>query len=200
MKHKTVLIIMLVAIRIFAVVAIQGISFDFRKTRWGMPKEDVIHSEGREPETDMINVEGFNNVVFTDHLLGKSVGIIYHFVQSQLFASRYQLMEYRSNSNDYFTDFKDFKQGLTKKYGKPRKEVTNWKNDMMKDKPQYHGHAVLTGDLEKFAYWETETTSIVLQLKGNKDEVNCAIRYETKDAQLQKLVEEHRETQVDETL
>lgn len=199
MKHKIISIMVLI-ISISIVIVAQGVSLDFRKTHWGMSKEDVIHTEGKEPETDMINVEGFNNVVYFDHLLGKSVGVIYHFVQGQLFASRYQLMEEHSNTLDYITDFEDFKQALVQKYGEPKKQETNWKNDLMKESPQKYGLAIITGDLEKFVYWETETTSIILQLKGENYEINCAIRYETNDAMLQKLVEDHKKAQVEETL
>ncbi len=153
-------------------------NFDFRQTSWGMSKTEVIQSEGTSPLVDKVNIDGFPYIGYTTNLVvgdtSQEVLIIYYFIQEKLFFARYNIITKHSNLNDYLTDFEMFKTILSPKYGIPEEE-TLWKDDLYKDDPQDWGMAIATGDLQKFATWETATTTIILQLKGDNYNLKIAI-------------------------
>lgn len=86
--------------------------YTFRKTRWGMTKEEVIQSEGRPPTSQ---AAGFV-IFYDDELFGQKVRMAYRFSDKDdlLMASMYSLNRYDES----------FVQSaistLTKKYGNPK--------------------------------------------------------------------------------
>lgn len=167
-------------------------AYDFRETTWGMSRNEVVASEGEDPLKEGDNIEGLHYIVYTTTLLGGTIThevfIIYYFIEDQLFGGRYNILTKHSNNNDYLVDFDALKNIITKKYGTPEEE-TVWKDDSNKDDKDRWGMAVKTGDLEKYAAWETPTTEITLQLKGDNYKINFAIRYGAKDETLKQAVE-----------
>lgn len=167
---------------------------DFRKASWGMSKADVIKSEGAEPlkegmsvlDTPYIGYQVRMRVGENNHELATA----YYFVEDQLYFAKYVILTTHTNLNDYLIDFEDFKVTLTKKYGEPLKDDTVWKDELYKDDQSNWGTAISTGRMEKSAIWETETTRIVLQLKGDNYKISFEIRYETKDERLLALEEQ----------
>jgi hypothetical protein len=125
---------------IFSILAIQeqaclGDEYDFRKTKWGMSKNQVLKTEQSKPvcndcfsDSSSDSVLGYNSKV-----LGKSVAVVYFFINNQLVRANYVLMERHTNKNDYIDDFNDFKQAITKKYGEPAAEEETWKNEIFKN-------------------------------------------------------------------
>lgn len=84
------------------------------------------------------------------------------------------------------------KTAISKKYGQPE-EDTNWKDKSSKDDREGWGMAIMQGQLEKSALWETERTEIILQLKGENDKANFVVKYESKDPDLKRMVTKHTE-------
>ena len=70
---------------------------------------------------------------------------------------------------------------MTKKYGKPKKDESVWDNNLYKNDPSKWGYAVSKGHLHFKSVWDTDLTLIVLHLKGDDSEINCAINYLSKE-------------------
>ena len=85
--------------------------FTFRKTKWGMSKEQVKASES-------INLgrEDADSLAYETSIIGKSVILLYYFVDNQLFKAIYWLDEKHINSNLYLKDYDQFKNLLIKKF------------------------------------------------------------------------------------
>lgn len=150
--------------------------FSFRKTKWGMSIEDVKSSE-----TLKIAEENENYLGYKTSVIDKKVYIVYFFIENQLVRSRYVLAESHSNRNDYITDYNEFKEILTKKYGKPKRDETFWKNDLYQDDYSSWGTAIGMGHLVYFSSWETPNTEIDCILTGDNFDISCIVEYQSKN-------------------
>jgi ankyrin repeat protein len=108
---------------------------------------------------------------------------VYYFIEDQLHFAKYTIVTEHSNTNDYFDDFNAFEQVISKKYGESE-QTTWWKSSTYQGQKEYWGLALESGDLEKHATWETETTKILLRLRGDNFKVEFEVRYSTKDPTL----------------
>ena len=171
---------------IFGVLAIfgnicMGSDFNFRKTKWGMSKNEVLKSEKIKPTCNSCYKSQMHDdiLLYSSKLLAKNVTIEYGFINGQLVAASYMLAEKHTNKNDYISDLKQFKKALINKYGKPDKDVMRWKNDLYKDRPQDWGLAVSVGHLGYLSEWFEPKTDIHLYLNGDNFKVICGIWYES---------------------
>lgn len=150
--------------------------FSFRKTKWGMSIEEVKSSEPLKIAQEDENLLGYKTSV-----IGKDVFVVYFFIENQLLRARYVLAESHINKNDYITDYNDFKEILTKKYGKPKRDETLWKNDLYKDDYSSWGSAIGMGHLIYFSTWETPNTEIGNMLTGDNFDISCIVEYSSKN-------------------
>lgn len=146
--------------------------FNFRKTKWGMSIAQVKSSEPLEVMKEDKNLLGYNTTV-----IGKDVLLLYMFVNNQLVRARYGLAVSHTNKNDYIGDYNDFKEILTKKYGKPKQDETLWKNDLYKDDYSDWGFAISLGHLIYLSSWETQDTGIGNMLMGENHKIFCIVEY-----------------------
>ena len=153
-----------------------GEKYDFRKTNWGMSKEQV-----KETEKGKIVSENEDEVIFRVPDFDDNFECGYSFLENKLYNSTYLFIGEHTNLNDYIDDYERIKEALTKKYGKPIKDTISWKNDLYKNDKQYWGLAIVSGDLDYFTLWETSTTTILLALFGNNYDISLGIRYESKE-------------------
>jgi hypothetical protein len=170
-------------------------NYDFRKTNWGMSKEEVKATEDKNPFSEDDTSIFYKNV----EIIGRNFFCYYEFIQDKLYSSSYSigtiLGEVHTNKNDYIDDYENFKELLTKKYGKPKKDVVTWKNDLFKNNKQEWGTAISIGHLSYVTLWETSTTEIGLALGGDNYEIWLAVGYDSK-----KLKEWAKEIKEKETL
>jgi len=168
--------------------------YDFRKTVWGMTKETVKRTEKRTPVLDKEN-----NLVYNDTIIDLNMGVFYYFVENKLVRSGYGVIEKHSNKNLYINDYKELKDVLLEKYGKPSdrwfgsdkyKEIV-WLNDLYKDDPSHWGFAISLGHLVYQSFWETDETEIALRLNGDNYEISLVISYFSK--KLKHLEEKEKE-------
>jgi len=163
-------------------------NYDFRKTKWGMSKDQVKSSEPLKvaKETD-------DMLLYKTTVIGKNVLLVYIFVNNQLVRSKYILAEFHTNNNDFITDFNEFKKILVKKYGTPIKDEKIWRNDLYKDDFSNWGMAIALGHLLYFAQWETSNTTITAILKGDNFDITCGIEYASKKLEdLEKKAQEKK--------
>ena len=159
-----------------------GKGFDFRKTKWGMSKKEVMASENLKPSHQEGDVLGYKTKI-----LNKNVLLAYVFLNDKLIRTKYILAERHSNKIDFIQDYKDFVTALKKKYGEPVDEDSYWRNDLYKDNYSSWGTAISMGHLTYQSTWETDSTKIYCTLFGENFEISCAIQYGTKDKDLMNL-------------
>lgn len=151
---------------IFTLILSAGeVKYDFRKTNWGMSREQVKATEDKKPD--------FNNI--GDFCLwhkvtinGKDFTCFYFFLKDKLYSSIYVFTGKYINKNLYIDDYAKLKKFLIKKYGKPKIEkIGLWKNDLYKDDRSEWGFNVSLEHLAYGDFWETSTTEIYLTLSDN---------------------------------
>lgn len=154
--------------------------YDFRKTNWGMSKEEAKATEDKKPSNEDDTIIIYENV----EIIGRNFFCSYHFMQNKLYSSHYSigtiLGEVHTNKNDYIDDYESLKKLITKKYGKPEKDAVIWKNDLFKNNKQDWGTAISIGHLSYAALWETPTTEIGVALGGNNYEIWLSVGYDSK--------------------
>jgi hypothetical protein len=149
-----------------------GDTYNFRHTSWGMTPEEVIASETMAPiEKDEKMIK------YNTQILNKNVELRYLFAQNKLIGASYKLDENYLNSERFIKTYTRFKEELTKKYGPPNKEITQWKNDAFKSDRRKWGIALSLGYLEYFTFWETPGTTVSCGLKENNYYVQCSVDY-----------------------
>jgi len=154
-----------------------GENYDFRYSRWGMAAQDVIASEKK-----LDPVETNENIIrYKTRILGKNVELVYLFYQNKLIGSFYRLEDNYLNSSHFLTAYNRFKAALTRKYGSPIKETTNWTNETYRNVSQKKGLALSLGHIQYFSDWETPSTSVSLNMKEENYYVLCVIEYWSKE-------------------
>jgi len=151
--------------------------FTFRYTRWGMTAEEVIASESKlEP------IEKSENMIkYETQVLDRNVELVYLFVKNQLAGSSYKINENYLNPQHFITSYRKFKAALTKKYGSPKVEQTNWQNDALRNISSKNGLALSLGHVAYLSAWETPDTAISCSLKADNYYVLCSVIYRSKD-------------------
>ena len=151
--------------------------YDFRKTNWGMSKEQVKATEDKNPDLEYDNILSYKVKIGEDNFV-----CFYYFLEDKIYKAFYSLdEEHLINKNDYINDFARHRKALIKQYGETKIDKIIWKNDLLKDKEQYWGVAVGRGDLVCTAEWETPTTKIDLELFGVNYKILLTIGYESKE-------------------
>jgi hypothetical protein len=144
----------------------------FRNTRWGMSREQVKASEASKLLKDDGRI-----IMYDGEVASLKTYVAYMFTGDQLTRGSYQLLTKHSQQNDYIDDFERLKKLLVEKYGKPNKDIVNWKDSLYKDDPQKYGFAVSLGHLVYGATWETPETNIMVMLSGDNYKINLEVNY-----------------------
>ena len=160
-------------------ISTSGIGYDFRKTKWGMSKQEVLASETLKPVS-----EREESLIYMSVVLHKKVLIGYSFIQNKLFRATYLLRERHTNQNDFIEDYDDFKEMLTKKYGRPKKDNIIWRNNLFKNDSSEWGTAIGFGHLVYACEWETNSTKILCLLNGDNFKISLGVGYESKELKL----------------
>lgn len=159
--------------------------YDFRNTRWGMSKEDVLASESGEPVVKIDTQIGY----FTE-ILDKNIFVAFIFDNEHLVASLYALRDMREHLDDSFKDFEDFKKILIMKYGEPNAGQGDvWADpsfggeDALKtlllDRSKYE-EALKQGRIIHAAMWKTDRTWIKVALSKMMEGHTCGVTVEYK--------------------
>ncbi len=132
-----------IIILVIFIIGLKGGCFaaqkDFRNTRWGMTKIEVMASEESKPELFAGPVLTYRTV-----MLGKEMYLIYEFIENKLIDAIYVFIT--QSDQDYL----QIEEILTRKYGKTVIE----RNE---------------GSMDYYYMWETHLTEIVLKSGAGKD-------------------------------
>jgi len=159
--------------------------YDFRNTRWGMSKEDVLASESGEPVVQTDTQIGY----FTE-ILDKNIYMAFILENQHLISALYALRDMRENLDDSFKDFEDFKKILTMKYGEPNAGQGDiWADPsfgdedglktLLLDRSKYE-EALNQGEILHAAMWKTDKTWIKVALSKMMEGHACGVTVEYK--------------------
>ena len=155
-------------------------SFDFRKTKWGMSKKEVLKAEGILPKDS-----SEASLVFESVLANKNTLLEYFFSNGVLARAIYFINQGYYDPARHYQDFLLLNKLLKKKYGKSKdfKKIWSGTKSLRKefDEPQavYFGYLVLTTD------WEIKRTLIthILKKSGSEGGMYHAIIFSDKNLQ-----------------
>jgi len=106
----------------------QEAKYDFRKTNWGMSKEQVKTTEDKKPDFEDNTILSYEVTI-----IEKDFECVYLFLEDKLYGSRYLFLGEHTNKNLYIDDYEELKDILTKEYGKPKIDKVIRKNDLFKN-------------------------------------------------------------------
>ncbi len=155
--------------------------FDFRQTKWGMSKEQVIAAEG----TPVAATEGkdqLDQLGYETEVAGLKASTILAFVNGKMARAGYVLLETYAEPNQYVISFGRWLDGLKEKYGAPKPDI-QWLNDLYRKDEKKYAFAISAGHLIIRDSWETERTTIQLIMSGKNFQVTVAIIYTSKELQ-----------------
>jgi DNA repair exonuclease SbcCD ATPase subunit len=128
-KNVSILIIVLLILAISTLILFaEEVKYDFRKTNWGMSKEQVKATEDKKP-----NFEDNTMLRYEVTISEKDFECAYLFLEDKLYGSGYLFFGEHTNKNLYIDDYEELKEILTKEYGKPKIDKVTWKNDLFKN-------------------------------------------------------------------
>lgn len=148
----------------------------FRKVLWGSSIDQALASESSEPDFQEDSV-----LVYQTKISGLSCSAVYFYAENRLVRARYFFTEKHSNENDYTDDYSSIKRLLTAKYGESDDTDQIWKNDLYKDDYSHWGMAVATGKMYYYSNWETDDTTVSLQLFGDNFAITHQIDYVSRE-------------------
>jgi len=164
---------------------------DFRKTNWGMTQEQVKASELNE-----FTGKKDNALFYSGEINSLEICIVYMFTDNLLTAGSYIIETTHTDKNAYIWDFNNLKKLLLKKYGAPKKEGEQWRNDLYKNDSSEHGFAISLGHLTHYAFWETSETEINMTISGDNYKISLIIGYNSKKYK-NKVETKQEETELD---
>lgn len=150
--------------------------YTFRKTCWGMSKDDILNIENLEIIENKIN-----SITFTTEISKMDTHLIYFFDEDKLYKAGYKFQRTHTNSASYITDHMTLKLLLEEKYGKAEGDGLIWIGD-----PYEHidlaglATAVSNGSLTFRDRWSTGNTDIILNTSGYNYAVSTIIIYHDK--------------------
>jgi len=117
LKKRLIILGILVCIFLFSsIIALSNdVKYDFRKTNWGMSKEQVKTTEKNE-----IAFEDEEEICYKVKIGENNFLCGYIFLENKLYRSGYLFNETHTNENDYIDDYEKLKAILIDKYGKPK--------------------------------------------------------------------------------
>jgi len=185
MKRRILLLVVTVLV-LFCSTVVFSAQYDFRKTNWGMSKEEV----GAVEEAKVFKYEGksYPGTVYDTNVGGFDCFIHYYYIDNKLVRAKYDFGYDATEKDVCIRNYENLKETLINKYGEPINDEYIWIDDLYKDDPDSWGVAVKKGDLVCYADWETATTRITIFLRNEDYNIGLEIRYRSKE--LKKLEEE----------
>jgi len=128
-KYVSILLIIICILTVSTLILLaKEIEYDFKKTNWGMSKEQVKTTEDKKPDFEDNTILSYEVTI-----IEKDFECVYLFLEDTLYGSRYLFLGEHTNKNLYIDDYEELKDILTKEYGKPKIDKVTWKNDLFKN-------------------------------------------------------------------
>lgn len=140
--------------------------YDFRKTNWGMSREEVAEAE------DALELQ-YGDSPFPGESYEAKVGgldcyINYYYIGDKLTSADYEFSYEATLEYLCINNYRHLKEKLMEKYGKAIEDEDIWIDDLYEDDPKNWGRAVTQNHLLRYAQWETPNTRITIVLGGGE--------------------------------
>ena len=140
--------------------------YDFRKTNWGMSREQVAEAE------DALELQ-YGDSPFPGESYEAKVGgldcyINYYYIGDKLTSADYEFSYEATLEYLCINNYRHLKEKLMEKYGKAIEDEDIWIDDLYQDDPKNWGRAVTQNHLLRYAQWETPNTRITIVLGGGE--------------------------------
>jgi hypothetical protein len=163
------------AVAVFMANAAAADQIDFRNCRWGMGKAEV-----KSAETAELIKEFDQRLVYQDTLAGEKVAVHHYFLENALFLSVLVFVTQQKKLNESIDSYYRVMEEIIDQYGEPTQSEISVKNDAAKDGPSQIAAADVESGATLFSQWQTARTDIVLQLTGDRYEIQHTLTYSPK--------------------
>ncbi len=139
--------------------------YDFRKTNWGINREEVAATE------DALELQ-YGDSPFPGESYETKVGgldcyINYYYTGDKLTNAEYEFSYEATLEYICIDNYINLKEKLTEKYGEAIEDEDIWIDDLYKNNPGSWGKAIAQSQLLRYAQWETPNTRITIVLEGD---------------------------------
>ena len=156
--------------------------FNFRKTTWGMSRDQVKASEDTKPTGEKQEV-----ITFRDALAGIPAIVGYIFDGGKLIRAGYLMRGTHDNPDQYVKDYDKVKTLMIKRYGAPAQDEMLWKEGVKQSQdPGQFGKDACNGDLTYITIWTDGVTMIKERLSGEGGICKHGVMFDSVDLFLNK--------------
>ncbi len=162
----------------------EGGEFSFRKTTWGMSREQVKASEDSAPTGDKPDV-----ITYRGEVEGIPVIVGYLFDGDKLIKAGYLMQGSYEDPNSYVSDYNKVKDFLINEHGTPAQDEVVWGEGEEVDDPDKFGESVCGGKLRYSTFWADGVTVIRQSLDGEDGKCKHGVMFESVELSIKKTIE-----------
>lgn len=159
----------------------EGGEFSFRKTTWGMSREQVKASEDSAPTGDKPDV-----ITYRGEVEGIPVIVGYLFDGDKLIKAGYLMQGSYEDPNSYISDYNKVKDFLIIEHGTPAQDEVVWGEGEKVDDPGKFGESVCAGKLRYLTFWADGVTVIRESLDGEDGKCKHGVMFESVELSIKK--------------
>ncbi len=148
---------------------------NFRNTRWGMNKAQVVRIEGSPIQRE--NSGGLDIIQYPQKILNMDCMIGYVFAYNKLAKAKYSFFANYEDKNQYIHSYEKIRDILARKYGKSEAEKVLWQDKQYQDDRLNWGLALSLGHLEFSSLWKDSETEIQLRVYGERNRIFLVVLY-----------------------
>jgi hypothetical protein len=152
-----------------------GSKTNFRNTRWGMNKTQVVRIEGSPNQRE--NSGGMDIIQYPQKVLNMDCMIGYVFAYNKLAKAKYSFLANYEDKNQYIRSYDKIRDILIQKYGKPEAEKVLWQDKQYQADRSKWGLALSQGHLEFNSLWKDSETEIQLRVYGGRNRIFLVALY-----------------------
>lgn len=157
----------------------------FRDYKWGTSLDELMKDESTDSMTEGedYSYEDNNLIIFGQKVSSYSADTLYMFNSNQQLACGfYFLTEKHIDYINYYNDYCDLVKLYKNKYGLPKTQTAEWKNDLYKSDQSEWGTALAAGQVVFHTDWtDSNGNSIRIQADGDNAKIEVKIMYKSND-------------------
>ncbi|MCR4410356.1 MAG: hypothetical protein QHH43_07655 [Candidatus Saccharicenans sp.] len=136
---------------------------------WGMPPQKLLEVEGEPLGVD--RSDGQEVYQYQREIMNRRCLVEYVFIQGELTAARFFMMDTFTDNNYYINDFVKAKNYLVQRFGLPVDDQTVWYDSTFQERQEFWGRALGSGLVEFRSSWVIGETEVELVLTGSDNRV-----------------------------
>jgi len=163
---KTLKFLTLATITIFSFCCYASENYDFKKTTWGMNREEVMATETTKPYKGNFIFKVSKDILIYNNVKVAEIetSLKYRFENDLLVSASYKFIE-----NNPPKIYEKLKKLLIGKYGVPAEDSDLWKNENSKNLTAPPNEQISLGNLSLKTVWFLDRTKIVLNINKIND-------------------------------